>query len=180
MSARGDLVKFTGPAGIKAKAEPLAKLLKAAHKMPFTRNDVDKLAHMIGVHILANCPACSTGTRCDEHHPGTALERLALDPGAHASDPVSEHQALVDYYYQAFTRARRGKAPKITPLDTRAVKEMRERHGLEESKALVDSMFADPWGKLHGDIQMLNRNPSRFIKDESGQKRGGALQREGV
>jgi hypothetical protein len=177
--AGGDTVKFTGFAGIRAKAEQLVGPLKAAHKTPLRRCDVDRIAHMAGILVLMRCSACSLGERCDEHHPGTLLAALALEPDASPPDPVSEHQDLVDYYYQAF-KAARGRAPILRPADTRAIKELRETKelgGVEGIKRLIDAAFGDPWGKRNADIRLINRNPSRWITSES-QKRGGALQQE--
>lgn len=182
MSARGDLVKFTGEAGIKAKVEGLVGPLKSAHKDRFTRNKADKLAHMIGVLVLANCPACSTGQRCEEHRAGVVLEKLELDPGPpeSAPDPSREHQAVVDHYFEAFKKERK-RRPALVPLDFKAAKELLDRHGLDEAKALIDAMFAHNWGKDNGNIQLLNKNPSMFISGETGsKKRGGPLQVEGA
>jgi hypothetical protein len=156
----GDTVKFAGAKGVKLIARRMMAPLSNGHGEPFDVAGVHKMAHLVGLVVLAKCEACSAGLPCAEHQKGPLLYALDI-PGAEEAN-AREHEELVAFYDAEFAKAR-GERPKYGNADWNAFSRLRDRFKIDGAKDIIARAFRDPFWKNKVTIQKIEKDPSQFL-----------------
>jgi hypothetical protein len=131
---------------------------------------------------MRKCIACTAGVPCAVHAEAAMLEALGIEPPKPVpAVSAGEHQALIDLYARLFKEAR-GTTPALSPADCRRFKELREAHGPEKVRAMIEGAFRSSFWRTKVTIAQIAKDPSMFlgIVDSGTAKPSGSLQREGA
>lgn len=175
----GEVVKFATTRGVGLVAAAHVGPLSQAFGERVTDETVDRIAHLAGLVWMRGGAIALTGISPGKLAEPALLAALGIDSAPQAHDPNREHQALVDLYHDSF-KAARGVAPKMTVVDFRRFRELRQAIGFDAAKQAISGAFLDSFWKTKVTIQKIAADPSLFLGRAACAKPSGSLQREGV